>query len=1240
MTTINWKKLNIVFLLLLSLQVSLLYGKFEYRTIQEIQDTTGHGSQRSYYNTQSVSTSGIIYEIGNNQSYYMANGSGEWSGILLKSTDTFQIGDSITVFGTVRELSTSDTLYGGSYTFINYLELIDIYHNKPLPSAIPLNIFDIKNHNLESLEGTYVSLTANIYEDLGDMVFARTPYNKIRINTDVDPFLGQGYKITGGLGYYDLNVYDKELMISSLKSNSLQLTDLPTPIWEALIVLQGSAKQTYFQFAPFYDDREDIPGKLLFLVSTNPDSFPSVADGDTIKTDLDISDGSLAMNMLYDPDFDKITINHLKPGQNYFLRIYAYNNPITFPKYSELKYFSEAEVQTQSMDLLSITDLRDNTIIGDGHVLYENSIVKTSGTVIAEDSKGYWITDGNGYWSGTKIYDQFYKPEIGDSIFVVGICDFMGDVYMDDNHSYLEILYHDRKLPQPFATTPANIENWGNDNRKLRECFITTIGIINKVEREGIVDYSFSLNSGDVNFDHTLINIPLQNGVRYKLKGIFHYRKEFNSSFLLPFSDDHIEKIVLPEPESYACEFNTVAKSDNAIRLSWLPYKNEELPGGYYLIGTKNDFDLSQIKDSIVVEENADWGNGAFIKRIDGGLPFYEVQINDLDLDTNYNFYLIPYANLYEDINYKIDDSLTVISVRTEPKMSKIFWEDFEDSFFSFSQFLIQGEKYWVSDQSGDNNYIWIHGYFTDKPEENWLVTQPLDLSGSENTVLEFDTDFEKYYSTNVLKIKVSQNYDGHSDPTLSQFNWIDLTTQAWLANETILQYSGLINLSQYRSEKVFVAFQYINDIDDYRKVKLDNIRIKSLIDNQPPEIISSSVSHQPIVPQNEQVIVTFQVLDDDLETVKSYVIYTVDNTPADTVYAEIVDYQLGIFNAYLPVIPSDAAVSYYPEVIDKFGSKAKDSQTHGFYSGIIDSQNAEILHQVDSVGNSIYSNFEIAVNGVVSSPEQYFGTTKISAAIQISNDQGLNFYSTMPELSVNQSQVVTLYGKLEQYYGLLRLDTYYIEKSDSNSIISPVEVSFENLLDNNSAEYYEGSLIQINDLMIVDTVLGFWGTINAAFNVKTEDADSFLQMRISSKSGFWSRYPEQPDGKFIFIGYMQQYDIESPLWDNHRLIPLDINTETKLDDSEIRPTDFKISHPYPNPFNPYTNIRFYLTRNSKVKITLYNILGQIVQNFESRYNMGMNLIRIDGTNLSSGVYFVKFEAEKYKSIQKIVLMK
>ena len=101
------------------------------------------------------------------------------------------------------------------------------------------------------------------------------------------------------------------------------------------------------------------------------------------------------------------------------------------------------------------------------------------------------------------------------------------------------------------------------------------------------------------------------------------------------------------------------------------------------------------------------------------------------------------------------------------------------------------------------------------------------------------------------------------------------------------------------------------------------------------------------------------------------------------------------------------------------------------------------------------------------------------------------------------------------------------------------------------------------------------------------------------------------------------------------------VDVTVSIEDINEIPIEFNLSNNYPNPFNPSTKIRFALPKNSKVKLSVYNLLGQeITVVLDKNVNAGNHEITFNGSNLSSGLYFYKLIAGEFVSVKKMMLIK
>lgn len=101
----------------------------------------------------------------------------------------------------------------------------------------------------------------------------------------------------------------------------------------------------------------------------------------------------------------------------------------------------------------------------------------------------------------------------------------------------------------------------------------------------------------------------------------------------------------------------------------------------------------------------------------------------------------------------------------------------------------------------------------------------------------------------------------------------------------------------------------------------------------------------------------------------------------------------------------------------------------------------------------------------------------------------------------------------------------------------------------------------------------------------------------------------------------------------------------TGIDDDEygklLVPDNYKLHQNFPNPFNPNTTIRFQLPKNGKVKLIIYNTLGQVVKTLlNENFTAGYHHVVFDASSFASGVYFYRIDANEYCEVKKMILMK
>lgn len=88
-------------------------------------------------------------------------------------------------------------------------------------------------------------------------------------------------------------------------------------------------------------------------------------------------------------------------------------------------------------------------------------------------------------------------------------------------------------------------------------------------------------------------------------------------------------------------------------------------------------------------------------------------------------------------------------------------------------------------------------------------------------------------------------------------------------------------------------------------------------------------------------------------------------------------------------------------------------------------------------------------------------------------------------------------------------------------------------------------------------------------------------------------------------------------------------------------PAKFYLNQNYPNPFNPSTTIAYGLPDAGRVKLTVYNLLGEVVGTLVDGWkSAGSYTIQWQPSNLASGVYLYKLETAGKVEIKKMIFIK
>ncbi len=102
----------------------------------------------------------------------------------------------------------------------------------------------------------------------------------------------------------------------------------------------------------------------------------------------------------------------------------------------------------------------------------------------------------------------------------------------------------------------------------------------------------------------------------------------------------------------------------------------------------------------------------------------------------------------------------------------------------------------------------------------------------------------------------------------------------------------------------------------------------------------------------------------------------------------------------------------------------------------------------------------------------------------------------------------------------------------------------------------------------------------------------------------------------------------------------------TNIRDKTNFAQNFTLSQNYPNPFNPETTIEFYLPHSAKVRLEIFNVLGQKIRAvIAGRKVAGHHHVKWDGRDetgreVASGVYIYRLKAQDQVFSRKMLLLR
>gem|GEM_PF-839786 len=158
-----------------------------------------------------------------------------------------------------------------------------------------------------------------------------------------------------------------------------------------------------------------------------------------------------------------------------------------------------------------------------------------------------------------------------------------------------------------------------------------------------------------------------------------------------------------------------------------------------------------------------------------------------------------------------------------------------------------------------------------------------------------------------------------------------------------------------------------------------------------------------------------------------------------------------------------------------------------------------------------------------------------------------------------------------------------------------------------------------------------------------------YADTNAAYKTAYNSQHPFTPGLKTHLIPFLSKLSFIRGVLDytnsNYKLEPRksdDFGTITSVYlDPSVTPKEYALEQNYPNPFNPSTTIRYTLPERARVTLTIYNLLGQVIESLvDMDQPQGTYVVPFDASRLSTGVYFYELRAGNHQQIKKMLLLK
>ena len=141
----------------------------------------------------------------------------------------------------------------------------------------------------------------------------------------------------------------------------------------------------------------------------------------------------------------------------------------------------------------------------------------------------------------------------------------------------------------------------------------------------------------------------------------------------------------------------------------------------------------------------------------------------------------------------------------------------------------------------------------------------------------------------------------------------------------------------------------------------------------------------------------------------------------------------------------------------------------------------------------------------------------------------------------------------------------------------------------------------------------------------------SFPLFIAFNKNDSTNRFYRDFVNRYSGLGFILDDNTISPQIYSDSLKKLLKKTNTSIKRNNPCRLENRLCNVYPNPSNGLINIKYKIKNNSNISLNLYNLLGEQIREFSEDAFPGEHIRKINVSNLSSGIYFLRIAIDSDK---------